>query len=264
VATGTPVDKKKGNEEILEVVKAQEAMKPILIYFHKPEDPFAGDGKKDKESEACKGLHEDVWKMWIITELAREFVCVRVDKSKADAKLLRKHRVMRAPALKIVDFNLDQIFFTASPKVKYKSFAKSMDQARKKVEKAVKKLAGQDGTSPMVERAKARAQALEQRAIYDKGLTALQRRNWSGAAKEFNKGLAVETESEWKKACEVGLKEIEAGKLYVQAEMQERSKQYDACWETLKKIVNDYREAVYFGEMAKTLSTKIARKVKDK
>jgi len=260
-----PGKTKEPEQEILEVVKATEDLKPILIYFHKPVDPFAEqERKKDREAKDCKNLHEQLWKQWVITELAKEFVCVRVNARKADPKMLRKHRVARAPVLKILDYQFKQIHFCASPKVKYKSFAMTMDRARTKVEKAVKKLAKSKKDSPLVQKAVARVKSLDQRALFDKGLSQIQRRNWSGAEKAFNEGIGLGGDSDWKKKCEAGLKEIEAGKLFMQAQQFEKTRRYVQCKETLDKILGEYKEAVYFVDLAKDLLSKIARKLKDK
>ncbi|MHC5080641.1 MAG: thioredoxin domain-containing protein [Planctomycetota bacterium] len=253
---------KEGEQEILEVAKACEELKPILLYFHKAPTFDEGD-RKDSEADACEKLQENVWKQWVITELAREFVCIRVDKSKADPKMLRRHRCVRAPVIRILDFKLEQIHFSASPKVKFKSLAKTMDSARTKVEKAVKKLAGGEGTDPLIEKAKSRMAVIEQRKVYDKGLTQLARRNWSGAKKEFNKVLAMKPESEWTKQANAGLVEVDAGKLFVKAEALAKGKRWQQAKECLDKIIGDYKEAIYFGELAKNLMKKVAPKVKD-
>ncbi|MHC4778633.1 MAG: hypothetical protein ACYTFG_08685 [Planctomycetota bacterium] len=263
-ATGVPTAEEESSEELLEVVEACQQMKPILLYFWKSKDAFQAGKKpkKDAEVSACEKLQEEVWKQWVITELAKEYVCIRIDKRNADPKVLKNHRAMRAPTIKILDFNLKQIYFSGSPKLKYRSLASVMDKSRKKVESAVQKLADENGTSPLHEKAMARVQVIEQRNIYDKGLSFLAKRAWTKAAEQFTKGTAIEQDSEWKKACETGLKEIDAGKLYVKAERLFQMKRYKECKEILEEIRSDFREATYFATLAGEMYKKVARKVK--
>ncbi|MHC4600773.1 MAG: hypothetical protein ACYS47_17415 [Planctomycetota bacterium] len=263
-ATGLPTTEEKDIEEILEVVKATEELKPILLYFWKSQDAFeAGEKKtKDPEVKACLKLQEEVWKQWVITELSKEYVCIRVDKRIADPKILKMHRATRVPTIKILDFKLKQIYYSGSPKVKYRALASVMDKSRRKVEKQVKKLADEGGTSPLHEKARNRAMAIEQRDIYDKGLSYLAARSWSKAAEQFSKGISIECDSEWKKKCEIGMKEIEAGKLFVKAERLFKVKRYYEAKDILEQIRSDYREAAYFAALADELYKKAAKKAK--
>jgi hypothetical protein len=253
----------KEDEEIHELKKATEEMKPILVWFNKPKDLLAFGRKsiKDPEVEACDAMSKDLWKRWVITELSKEFVCVRVNTRKADKKLLRSHRVSRAPVVEILDFKLKSIYFSSSPRLKYGALSKVMNRCRKKVETAVKKLAKSDEDTPIVERAKLRAQVIEQRECYDKGVVALGKRNWNKAADNFNKGIAIEQDSEWKKKCKTGLLEIKAGKLFMEAERLYKLRRFKTCKDKLDQIVCDYKEAKYFSALAKELLKKVNKKV---
>lgn len=267
MATGVPTEEAKEEDaEIYELKKATEDMKPILVWYNKPKDLLAFGKKKakDPEVEACDEMANDLWKRWIITELAKEYVCIRVNTRKSDQSLLRGHRVARAPVVEILDFNLKAIYFSSSPRLKHNSLAKVMDRCRKKVEDAVVKLAKSDEESPMVERAKKRAQVIETREFYDKGVQDLGKRDWNGAADNFNKGLAIEEDSSWKLKCKNGLLEIKAGKLYVEAERLYKMRQFKPCKDKLDTIVNEYKEAKFYAAMAKEMLTKVGKKVSGK
>jgi hypothetical protein len=268
VATGIEADAAKDQEngDIYELKKATEEMKPILVWFNKPKDLLAFGKKsvKDPEVEACDTMSKDLWKRWVITELSKEYVCVRVNIRKADRKLLRSHRVARAPVVEILDFKLKSIYFSSSPRLKHGALGKVMDRCRKKVETAVKKLAKKDEDTPLVQRAKERALVIEQRECYDKGVVALGKRNWDKAADNFNKGIAIEQDSHWKHKCKTGLLEIKAGKLFVEAERLYKMRQFKACKDKLDQIVCDLKEAKYFGALAKELLTKVNKKVAGK
>ena len=267
MATGVPTEEsKEENAEIYELTKATEDMKPILVWYNKPKDllAFGKKKRKDPEVEACDAMANDLWKRWIITELAKEYICVRVNTRKSDKSLLRGHRVARAPVVEILDFNLKAIYFSSSPRLKHNSLAKVMDRCRKKVEDAVVKLAKSDEDSPLVERAKKRAQVIETRECYDKGVQALGKRDWNKAADNFNKGLAIEEDSHWKHKCKNGLLEIKAGKLYVEAERLYKMRQFKPCKSKLDTIVSEYKEAKFFAAMAKEMLTKVSKKVRSK
>lgn len=265
VATGAIVEKGKDEDpEIYELKKATEEMKPIIVFFNKPKDllAFGKKARKDPEVEACESLNEDLWSRWVITELAKEFVCVRVNLRKADMTLLKRHKVSRAPVVEILDYTLKPIYFTASARLNHSSFSRIMERTRKQVENAVKKLAESSEESPLVELAKKRAQVLEQRELYDKGLTHLEKQKWADAEDHFNKGIAIEQDSEWKKKCKTGLIEIKAGKDFYEAERLYKLRQFKPCKELLDKILKDYKEAQFFCSLAKAKLDQVNKKIK--
>jgi tetratricopeptide (TPR) repeat protein len=212
--------------EIAELLKAQQSMKPILVFYCKSRDinDFGKKTRKDAEVEATVGLDENLWKRWIITELAKAFVCIRVDVRKADVSILRKHHVARAPVIEILDFRLKPIHFSPDARQRVNAVAKVMGQARSRVEKEVRKLAAGE---------------------------ALEKRRWKEAEKQFQKALAIEQECAWKKKCEKGLLEIEAGKIFVNAEKRIKAKRYAEARDLLAKILADYKEATFFRSLAK-------------
>jgi hypothetical protein len=73
----------------------------------------------------------------------------------------------------------------------------------------------------------------------------------------------MKPESEWTKQANAGLVEVDAGKLFVKAEALAKGKRWQQAKECLDKIIGDYKEAIYFGELAKNLMKKVAPKVKD-
>jgi tetratricopeptide (TPR) repeat protein len=239
--------------EIAELLKAQQSMKPILVFYCKSRDinDFGKKTRKDAEVEATVGLDENLWKRWIITELAKAFVCIRVDVRKADVSILRKHHVARAPVIEILDFRLKPIHFSPDARQRVNAVAKVMGQARSRVEKEVRKLAAGEEDSPLAVRARTRARVIEQRDLHDRGLTALEKRRWKEAEKQFQKALAIEQECAWKKKCEKGLLEIEAGKIFVNAEKRIKAKRYAEARDLLAKILADYKEATFFRSLAK-------------
>jgi tetratricopeptide (TPR) repeat protein len=241
-------------------------MKPILVYFQKPKDllAFGKKARKDPEVEACEDYDNDLWKRWVITALSAEFVCVRVNVRKADKMLLRKHRVARAPVIEILDFNLKPHYFTASARLNHSSLSRVMESKRKRVEALVKKLAKSKEDSPLVERAKKRAQVIEQREFYDKGLTYLERKRWVQAEREFNKGIEIDQDSEWRKKCKTGLLEIKAGMKFQEAEKLYKYRRFTQCKELLEEIISKFKEAKFYVGMAKDKLTQVNKKVSTK
>lgn len=243
------------DQQIFELTKACDDMKPILVFFNKPKDllDFGKNSKKDIEVDACQEFDKDLWKRFAVTERAKEFVCVRVNIRKADKTLLRKHRVTRAPVVAIFDFELNQVTLFSSPRLKYSLLTKWMDRATKKVEAQVKKLAASKEDTPLVKKAKARAEVLEQRDIYVKGCEFLDRKQWKKAEEKFQEALKIEQGSEWKKKAEVGMVEIKAGQLLEQAEKEYKLRKFKQCKETLDKLLKECKQSKFFSAHAKEL-----------
>jgi tetratricopeptide (TPR) repeat protein len=258
-------DKKK-DEQIYEIRKATEDMKPILVFFNKPKDllAFGKKARKDPQVEACEDFNKDLWKRWVITELAKEFVCVRVNIRKAEPNLLRRYRVARAPVIQILDFNMKPLYFTASARLSHSSLARIMDRTRKKVEIMVKRLAKKNDDSPLVKQAKIRAAVIEQRELYDKGLEYLEKQRWVQAEKKFNETIAIDQDSDWKKKAKVGILEIKAGKDYYEAEKLYKLRRFPECKKLLEQILSKYKEAKFFCGLAKDKLAQVKKKVKTK
>lgn len=264
MATGAPVENtEEADKDIFEIKKATEQMKPILIYFQKPKDLLAFGKKavKDPEVDACSAFDEDLWKRWVITELSKEYACVRVNTRKADAQLLRKYRVARAPVIMIVDFELKPHYFTASARLNHSSLASVMERVRKNVESQVKKLSKSEEDSPLVQRAKARAEVIEQRELYDDGLGFLEKQKWNQAEEKFNKALAITQDSEWKKKSQVGLIEIKAGQAFHEGEKLYKLRRFKPCKDLLAATLKDCKEATYFCGLIKELLEKVNKKL---
>ena len=239
--------------EIFELRKACDEMKPVLIFFNKPKDllAFGKKARKDPAVDACQAMDKDLWKRIAITERAKEFVCIRVNITKADKQLLKKHRVSRAPVVALFDFYLKQITLFSSPKLNYNLLGKWMDRAEKAVEKEVRKLAKSKEDTPLVQRAKKRAKVLDQRKFYEEGAKELDRQKWSRAEEKFNKAIELAEASEWLKKAKVGLIEIKAGKKFHEAEKLYKIRRFKECKKALETILRDYKEAKYFGALAK-------------
>lgn len=264
VATGTQkADGEEQEDQIWEIAKATEDMKPIMLYFHKPKDllAFGSNAQKDAEVDACNELDEDLWKRYAITERAKEFTCIRVNLRKADPKLMRNHRVARAPVVMILDFHTKQIFFSSSPKINYSTLGKWMDRAQAQVEAEVKKLAKSDEDSALVQRAKKRALELDQRETYEHAIEEFNREKFDKAEELFNKAIAIETESEWKKKAQTGLIEIKAAKLFQEAEQLYKIKRYKECKEKLDEIAKECKGAQFLQYDIKDLTEKVVKKL---
>jgi hypothetical protein len=264
VATG--VAKAEGEKEetqIWEIAKATEDLRPILVFFHKPKDllAFGNNAHKDAEVDACTALDEDLWKRFAITERAKEFTCVRVNLRKADPKLIRAQKVARAPVIMILDFYSKQVFFSAAPKMNYSTLGKWMDKAQDQVEAEVKKLAKSDEDSPLVQRAKKRALEIEQRETYDKALLEFEKKKWEKAEEIFNKAIAIECDSEWKKKSQAGLTEIKAAKMFLDAEQLYKNKRFKECKEMLDNIAKECKGAQFYQAEIKDLLEKVIKNI---
>lgn len=264
VATGVAAaEGDKENPQIWEIEKATEDMKPILVFFNKPKDllAFGNNAQKDPEVDACTALDEDLWKRFAITERAKEFTCIRVNLRKADPKLLRSQKVARAPVIMILDFYSKQVFFSAAPKMNYSTLGKWMDKAQDQVEAEVKKLAKSDEDSPLVQRAKKRALEIEQRETYDLALVEFEKKRWEKAEEIFNKAIAIECDSEWKKKAQAGLVEIKAAKMFLEAEQLYKNKRFKECKEKLDEIAKECKGAQFYAADIKDLLEKAVKKL---
>jgi tetratricopeptide (TPR) repeat protein len=262
-ASDKGVAKGDNDAAIFELKKACEEMKPILVFFSKPKDllAFGAKAQKDPEVDACTALDEDLWKRIAITERAKEFVCVRVNIRKADPRLLARYRVARAPVIEILDFNLRELHFSASPKVNYSPFGRIMETAQKTVEADVKKLAAKTDDTSDVKAAKQRALVLEQREICKQGLDLLDKKKWDDAEAKFKKAVETGPDSAWKNEAKVGLIEVKAGKMLDDAEKLYDNKRYKECKELCEKILKECREARFFTASVQELKTKVEKKL---
>lgn len=266
VITNVPGEDKEGQEgsdEIYELRKACEEMKPIMVFFAKPKDllAFGNKAQKDPEVDACESMDQDLWKRISITERSKEFVCVRVNVRKADPRLLAKYRVARAPVVSIFDYNLKEMHFSANPKITWNAFGKVMETIQNKIEGDVKKLAASKTEDALVLAAKKRAQVIEQRELYDAGLELLDKKKWDEAEAKFNKANEIAQDSEWKKQAQVGLVEIKAGKMLEEAEKLYTQRRFKECKDTCEKILKECKEAKYFGALVQELKAKVDKKL---
>jgi tetratricopeptide (TPR) repeat protein len=254
---------KEADEEIYEIKKAAEEMKPILVFFYKPKDllAFGNKAQKDPEVDACTAMDEDLWKRIAITERAKEFTCVRVNVRKADAKQLAKHRVSRAPVVAILSFNLKQLYFSPAPKVSWSAFGKVMDMNQGKVEADVKKLATKTEDTAEIQAAKKRAQVIEQRETYKEALELLDKKKYDESEAKFKKVIEIAQDSEWKKEAQVGLVEIKAAKMYEDADNLYTQRKFKECKEACEKILKECKEAKYHNALVQELKKRAEKKL---
>jgi tetratricopeptide (TPR) repeat protein len=214
-------------------------MKPILVFFAKPRDAMDFN-KKSKDSQVNGTIHyeKEVFGRLAIAELTKEFICIKVNIKKADKRLLAKtYGVTRAPVVQILDFYGKQVYRLVSPKLSWRHMGKFMEKAIKKVEREVKRLAKSKEDTPIVQRAKVRANEIDMRDGYNKGLDYTYKRKWARAEKEFQAVLDNKAENQWKKKAENGMMELKAGKLFVEAERMEKKRRYSQAKELLDKVV---------------------------
>lgn len=255
---------RRGAEELVEVGKARQEMKPILLFFAKSRDVL-NFGKKinDPEVEATQYYEKEIFGRYAITQLAKEFINIKVDTRKIDRAgqifLYKTYRVRRAPMVAILDLHGKVLYRLASPKMSYRQLAKVMERAIQKVEREVKRLAQSRDDSPLVTRAKARWAEIEMRDLCDKAAELTFDRHWDLAEKTLKEVLDRKEDNEYKKAAQVGMKEIQAGKLFEKAEYYYKKKWYPKAKELLDKVIKIRESRIY-----KQQATELLKKVNDK
>ncbi|MCU0723036.1 MAG: hypothetical protein MUC63_05390, partial [Planctomycetes bacterium] len=65
---------------------------------------------------------------------------------------------------------------------------------------------------------------------------------------------------EWKKEAETGLAEVQAGKLYAEAEKLWGARRFKECGELCGRILSECKESRHFGAMARELKDKADKK----
>ncbi|MCU0723563.1 MAG: hypothetical protein MUC63_08110 [Planctomycetes bacterium] len=263
-------DEPKGGEkarEIVEIEKARDELKPVLVFFCKPRDllAFGDKSAKDPEVAACESLDGALWKRIRVSERSLGFVCVRVNAAKADPALLKRHGVARSPVVEILDLDGKQAHFSVSPSIPAVAFCKILDEILAKAEKEIRRLAKLEEDTPRVRRAKERAQEFAQRDLYRDGLKALDKSDWARAEKAFQDALALPAASDWKDKARVALVETEAGRGFQNAEALCKAKRYREAEAMLQKIVSECKESKFFAAQASEKLDWVRKKlVKDK
>lgn len=260
-ATGQ--DSKKSQDELFEVKDARQEMKPVLIFFAKGRDVLNfGKKSKDREVETTAHFEKEIFGRLAITGMAKEFVNIKVDVRKADRKLLTKtYYIRRAPVVVILDFYGKVIYRLSSPKLNYRQLGKMMESAIKRVEKEVARLAKSDEDSDLCKRAKTRFAEIEMRDTLAKGLEYTYDKKWARAEKALKEVLDRKDENEYKKKAEAGMKELQAGKLFVEGERLYKKKRYKQSKEILDKVIK-IRESKYFKQLATELLKKVNKKIR--
>jgi tetratricopeptide (TPR) repeat protein len=238
-------------------------MKPILIFFAKSRDVLNfGKKVRDREVEATTHYEKEIFRRYAITQLAKEFISIKVDTRKADRKLMaRSYYVRRAPVVVILDIYGKMMYRLTSPKMNYRQLAKVMESAIKKTEKEVARLARSKEASPIVERAKVRYAEIEMRDLVDKGMAYCYDERWDKAEEAFKDVLGRKEDNQYKKKAQDGMMEIKAGKLYVEGNYLYKKKRYQQAKDCLDKVLT-IKESKYFKQMATTLLKKVNKKLK--
>jgi predicted negative regulator of RcsB-dependent stress response len=261
---GTGQDsKKKKTDELFEASKARQEMKPVLIFFAKSRDILSfGKKVKDREVDATQHYEKEIFGRYAITQLAKEFICIKVDTRKADKRLLAKtYRARRAPVVVIVDLYGRTLYRLSNPKMSYRQLAKVMSSAIKRVEKEVGRLAKSSEESPLIDRAKTRWAEIEMRGLCDKAADYTFKRNWALAEKKYKEVLGHKEDNQYKKVAKIGLREVQAGKLFTEGEAFYKHKRYRQAKEVLDKVIK-IRESKIYKQMATDLLKKVNKKIK--
>jgi hypothetical protein len=259
-------ESKSQKDELFEASKARQEMKPVLIFFAKSRDVLSfGKKTKDRQVEATTYFEKEIFRRLVVTNLAKNFVNIKVDVRKGDKKLLAKtYRLRRAPLIVILDLYSKQIYRLSSPKLSWRTLAKVMETAIGKVEKEVKRLATTSKEdTPLVKRAKTRYAEITMRDDVDKGLQLAYDKKWAQAEKTLKGVLDRKEENQYKKAAENGMKEIKAGKLYQEGYLAQKKKRYQQSKELLDQVIK-IRESKYFKQLATELLKKVNKKLAKK
>lgn len=237
-------------------------MKPILMFFSKSRNVLEFSEKvKDPQVEATVDFEKEIFGRMAITELAKEFINLKIDLRKADMPFLAKHYGVRnAPVIIILDFRSNVLYRLASSKLSFRQLAKCMETALKKVETEVKKLASSKEESPLVQRAKVRFAEIEMRDAYDKGMELACDMKFDQAEKKFKEALDRQEENKWKKAAQDGMVEVKAGRLFVDGELAYKNKQYQKSKELLDQVIK-LNESRFWKPQAIELLKKVNKKL---
>jgi tetratricopeptide (TPR) repeat protein len=237
-------------------------MKPILMYFCKSQNVLEFSEKtKDPEVLATVDFDKEIFARFAITELAKEFINIKVDLRKADMGFLAKtYGVRTAPVIIILDFNANVLYRLASAKLNFRQLGKCMETALKRVEGDVKKLAASKDESPIVARAKTRAAEIEMRDDFGKGMDFACDMKWDLAEKSFKKVIDRTEENKWKKSAQDGMIEVKAGKLFVEGEQAYKNKNYTKSKELLDQVIK-LNESRFWKPQAIELLKKVNKKL---
>jgi len=228
-------------------------LKPTLLFFLKR---HPADGKPytpDEQEKATSRFYREIFSKKEIIDLAREFICIRVDVAKiAQWKDKLPYRASKAPAIALLDLKEKVVYRTEDPKLLWQTLAKALATVLKKVEGEVKRIARGKEETPEVLRAKARVIEIEMREEYRKAFDFVVAMRWSQAEKRFEEILKRAEENEWKARAKNGAKEIEAGKLVEEAQKALRKRRKPEAKSLLTKAL-EVKGAYYYSQKAREL-----------
>lgn len=261
--TGTDADAK-ATEDLAEAEAAAQSMKPLLLYFYKKVSLVAvGSKKKDKELEECQEMEKE-FKMRALANIAREFVCAKIDVGEADKAILAKYRVKSTPTFVILDLDGKLAWFQAA-KFNWKKVENVLIKIVRTADAKVKKLAAAKDETPLTVRARARLKEIEAREEYEKGEKLYETAQLEKAKACFEKIVAMGLDKDfYNERAQIMLEEIQAAKIYFEACEDIKNKNYAAGKEKLDKILNELKKARSFSAFAKEKLDSIRSKLDDK
>lgn len=225
-------------------------MKPLFLFFYASK-PRAKDGAPDyDEMKGCETVSEEL-KVRALANILREFVCVKVDASQADARILEAYRVNTVPTCMLLDSegNLASLsvgqFAWNGIELDYLTALESADER-------VKTLAAGDEKDPVAAKARARLAEIHAREGYARGEKLFQRAQWDKSAEAF-RDLATKAPAGNFFAGRVPamLAEIGAARLYFEALEDLKAERKNDAKVKLERIVFEMKSAPCFGGFAK-------------
>ncbi len=237
----------------------------MFLYFRTTE-PKVVDGKKDYEAlKACSAMEEE-FTVRALSNILREFTCIRIDVSKADAKALETYGVREAPTcivldleghmtslftgavgFGVIDLDLQDCLLAAEKEIRNLAKDKKEEPKGEKAEKE----------DPKVVRARAVLAEIEVRETYARGEQLFQRAQWDKAAETFQEAARLGGKGNfYAERLPVMLAEIKAARLYFEAIEDLRTENRAAAREKLERIVFEIKEAVCFIQFAKAALAK--------
>jgi predicted Zn-dependent protease len=242
--------------QLAEIEKGAAEIRPFFLYFYTNE-PKVADGKKDYAAmKTCEKVNEEL-KVRALANLLREYVCIRVNVAKADAKVLETHGVREAPTALVLDIqgNLAALHVGAFG---WGDIDLDLQDCLENAETKVRELAGGDEKAPKTVTAKKRLAGIQIRELYAKGEKLFQRARWEKAAETFKKVAAEGKEGNFfKKRVPSMLAEIQAAKLYFEAIEDLRAARKKEAREKLEKIVYEMENSQWFRRFAKATLGKL-------
>ncbi|MHC4599512.1 MAG: hypothetical protein ACYS47_10945 [Planctomycetota bacterium] len=261
----TEKDKLGNLEEVFEVRTLAETLQPMLIYFFRGEDSGAGETRSHKKAVvACDKLEEEVFLHPATVDAALDYVCIRIDVGKAPKALIAKNGITRVPTILLLDIHRKKVGTFAKKSISKAQAIKELRKARKKAHDQVKALASIPPEDPRTESVKARLLVIEQVKLFEKGWLFLNAKKWAQAASLFKKAIGLSGDEKWQDRSSEALAEVEAGRMYENAEYLCKKRKYGEAKRLLEELLVMCDEAVYYPYLAREKLAWIEDKLKKK